>query len=258
MGGISLDGRLRVSGSTCQISTKAHEGRRALCCALPVGGPSPGAAAWADLAATLGRAYEVSAWIKTANVSGRGIAFVAIYQYDANDKLVTFRDFAAVHGTTPWTTLHLRVRDRTVGKTSPPVDGSLRRGGTVWIDDLKLCDVTGLAYHPMNTATGAPHDGLDTAPLALGMFDADYPLKRTTGAHSATGQAIVPTEPPLRLSPYRLGGFGHDWRRPARWIPLLEAPRPLRPKPRPARRPAGSLRGPFPRLVLGILRGRQH
>ena len=114
VGGFSLNGRLRVSGSTCQISPKAHDGHRALCCALPIGGPSPGASAWADLVTTPGRAYEVSAWVKTANVSGRGIAFVAIYQYDANDKLVTFRDFAAVHGITPWT------RHTFVFETEPP------------------------------------------------------------------------------------------------------------------------------------------
>ena len=99
------------------------------------------------------------------------------YQYDADDKLVTFRDFAAVHGITPWT------RHTFVFETEPPASVSTCRWvsttrGTMWIDDLRLSDVTGLAYHPMNTATGSPARRTDTAPLALGMFDADYPLKR--------------------------------------------------------------------------------
>jgi len=103
VGGFSLDGRLRASGKSCRISPEAHDGRHALCCTLPAGGTDSVANAWADLVATPGRAYEVSAWVKTDKIVGRGIAFVAMYQYDADGKLVTFRDFASVRGTTPWT-----------------------------------------------------------------------------------------------------------------------------------------------------------
>jgi len=222
VGGFSLDGRLRVSGKTCRISPEAHDGRHALCCTLPAGGPDSGASAWADLPATPGRTYEVSAWVKTEKVAGRGIAFVAMYQYDADGKLVTFRDFASVRGTTPWT------RHTFVFEPSPSVKrfhlslGLYEARGGVWVDDLRLSDVTGLSYRPMNTATGIPQDGLETAPLALGMFDADYPLKRVTAAHSAAGQSIVPPDLHLEtpLTGWAASGtIGDDQ---ARWIPLLE------------------------------------
>ena len=222
VGGLSLDGRLRVSGQTCRISPEAHDGRQALCCTLPAGGPDSGASAWADLAANPGRSYEVSAWVKTEKVVGRGFAFVAMYQYDADGKLVTFRDFAAVRGTTPWT------RHTFVFEPAPRVKrlhlslGLYDTRGSMWVDDLRLCDVTGLAYRPINTATGRPEDGLETAPLALGMFDADYPLKRVTGAHSASGQSIVP--PNLHLESPLTGwaASGTIGDNQARWIPLLE------------------------------------
>ncbi len=168
VGGFSLDGRLRVSGTTCRISPEAHDGRHALCCTLPAGGPNSGASAWADLAATPGRAYEVSAWVKTEKVVGRGIAFVAMYQYDADGKLITFRDFASVRGTTPWT------RHTFVFEPAPSVKrlhlslGLHEARGSVWVDDLRLSDVTGLAYRPMNTATGARRTALRPRPWRWG------------------------------------------------------------------------------------------
>ncbi|MGC8641945.1 MAG: hypothetical protein ACP5XB_18925 [Isosphaeraceae bacterium] len=222
VGGFSLDGRLRISGPNCRISREAHDGQQALRCALPAEGPDSGASAWADLPATPGRAYEVSAWVKTEKIVGRGIAFVAMYQYDAEGKLVTFRDFAAVRGTTPWTRYTFQFEPAPRVKRLHLSLGLYEARGTIWVDDLRLCDVTGLAYRPMNTATGTPRDGLETAPLALGMFDADYPLKRVTGARSAAGQSIVPAglriESPL--SGWAASGtIGNDQ---ARWIPLLE------------------------------------
>lgn len=221
--GFSLDGRLRVSGPACQISKDAHEGNHALRFSLPPAGGDSAAYAWADLAATPGRTFEISAWMKTKSVEGRGIAFVAMYQYDANDKLVTFRNFAEVRGATPWTRYAFEFEPAPTVKRLHLSMGFYQARGTMWVDGLRLIDVTGLAYQPMNTATGTPKDGLETAPLAIGMFDADFPLKRVTGVRSAPGQRIVPPDLHFEsaLSGWAASGVtGNDH---ARWVPVLEA-----------------------------------
>ena len=221
VGGYSLDGRFRVSGTRCQLTDAAHEGRRALLCAVPAQGTDAGANGWADLPAVPGRSYEVSAWVKTEAVTGGGIAFVAMYQYDDAGALVEFRDFAAVRGTTPWTRyVHVFTPRSNVARLHLSF-GLYQARGNAWIDDLRLCDVTGLAFRPMNTATGNPQDGLETLPLTLGMFDADYPLKRVAAARTARGQYVVPDglEVAGPLSGWAASGTVGEG---DRWVPLLE------------------------------------
>lgn len=223
VGGFSLDGRLRVSGPNCRRTTEKREGVHALLCETPPEGPNDNAHGWADLPATPGRTYEASVQARSEAVAGRGIAFAAVYQYDADGKLVEFRDFVALRGTTPWRRYSFTFSPRREVARIHVSFGFYLAGGRVWFDDFRLNDVTGLEFRPMNTATGTPGDGLETAPLALGMFDADYPLQRVAGARSAADQFIVPKDLVIAepLTGWAASGvLGADR---ARWVPLLEA-----------------------------------
>ena len=76
---------------------------------------------------------------------------------------------------------------------------------------------------PVNTATGAPGDGLQVSPAQIGIFDASYPLKRAVELRTATEQSIVDVpvtlaEPPAGWAASGVVGYDN-----ARWIPLLES-----------------------------------
>jgi hypothetical protein len=100
--------------------------------------------------------------------------------------------------------------------------GLYQARGTAWFDDIRLGNVTGVEFRPINTSTGTPADGLEVAPEQIGAFDASFPLKRACSLHRAPGQQVVP-EAVERQGEFRgwaaSGVIGYD---NARWVPLLE------------------------------------
>lgn len=102
VGGFSMDGQWRRGGEGAKIVADApQEGRFCAMAHFPEGAPG-GAHYWSDLPARPGASYQISGWMRTRDVTGRGMAFMAVYQHDAAGGLVEFLDFAKARATTPW------------------------------------------------------------------------------------------------------------------------------------------------------------
>jgi hypothetical protein len=236
----AIDGTWRRSAASA-YSTDESPWRGAQCAKVVVedetGLGSGGYAA--RVRVTPGRQYRVVGSLRTTQQTGPGMAYIALYQFDAQGQIVDFRDFAVVRAPGDWQTyLYSFI-------PSPRVDhvrvqfGFYRQSGTAYFDEVHLFDVTDALFQPMNTATGEPGDGLRVRPEQLGMFDPSYPLKRVVRVRTAGGQAIVQAtcDESLSLSGWAASGVlgSHQ----SRWVPLLEACDRY-----------GHLRGPVGALVL--------
>ena len=84
-----------------------------------------------------------SGWLKTAAVSGPGMAFFAVYQIAADGSLPEWRDTCRVSGSQDWKEYPYRFK---VHPQAVRVDlraGLFRCRGKAWFDDLRLTDETG-------------------------------------------------------------------------------------------------------------------
>jgi hypothetical protein len=75
----------------------------------------------------------------------------------------------------------------------------------------------------INTAYGFPQDDLQVEPKQIGMFDADFRLKRVATIRAAEGQAIVPAGSELHGAYEGYAATCVLGMSRARWTPLLEA-----------------------------------
>lgn len=75
----------------------------------------------------------------------------------------------------------------------------------------------------INTALGFPQDDLQVEPEQIGMFDADFRLKRVATIRAAEGQAIVTASDELHGAFEGYAATCVLGMNSARWIPLLEA-----------------------------------
>jgi hypothetical protein len=223
LGGPIVDGKWRRTSEHCTIVEESpHEGRYCAKASVPEGIASPSPQFHLDVPATPGTVYRLSGWVRTRRVVGSGMAFMALYQYDEEDKLVEFRDFVKIHGTTAWQRYDYRFTP-SAGVTRLHVKAGLYQAhGTAWFDDVRLGNVTGIEFRPMNTSTGTPADGLEVSPAQIGVFDPSFPLKRACTLRTAPGQHVI-REPIERDGELRgwaaCGVIGYD---DARWIPLLQ------------------------------------
>ncbi len=233
IGGSATDGQWRRASDRCTVVEEdPKEGRFVAKVDLPQDVPDPGAHAWLDLPAEPGKTYRISGWMRTRDVNGAGIAFIAIYQHDAAGKLVEHRDFASTRGTTPWQFYtHVFTPKPQVARLHV-FFGFYLAHGTAWFDDIRLVETTGLQFRPMNTSTGKPGDGLAVAPTQIGIFDPSFPLKRARKIRTAPDQHVLreavehsPHPSPLPQGEGTVSGWaasglvGYD---NARWVPLLE------------------------------------
>ncbi len=213
------------SGATAACTVVAetpHEGARCGRVIVPAeaGHGQPG---WEQrVPAIPGHRYRIRAAVRTRDISASGFSYLALYQYDAQDKLVEFRDFAQVRGTADW-------KEYTFDAVAAPSTavlvvrcGVYQASGTAWFDAFHLADTTGLEAKPMNTATGRPEDGLIVGAAQIGAFDADYRLRRVHSLRAAAGQALFPAAAACGpVQGWAAGAVrGVDQ---TRWTPLLDA-----------------------------------
>lgn len=88
-----------------------------------------------------GQTLTVSGWLRTKGVTpqgGGGYAFLAVYQYDSERKLLQSNDFCQLSGTHDWSSAHWTFR------TDPRIEylaihaGIFHATGTAWFDDVNL------------------------------------------------------------------------------------------------------------------------
>lgn len=223
VGGPLVEGKWRrTSEHASVVGESPQEGRYCAKTTAPYGEGSLNPQFHLDLAAEPMTVYRLSGWIRTDQVTGRGMAFLALYQYDAEGELVTFSDFASVHGTTDWQRYDYRFTPDAGVVRLHVKAGLYEANGTAWFDDVRLGDVTGVEFRPINTSTGEPGDGLEVAPAQIGVFDASFPLKRACSLRTAPGQHVVEQEIEREgeLRGWAASGvIGYD---NARWVPLVE------------------------------------
>jgi hypothetical protein len=203
------------------VAESPEEGARCLRLSVPPE-RAEGQAGWEQrVAATPGRRYRLRAAVRTRDIAGPCFAYAALYQHDAEDELVTFRDFAQVRGSSEWTEYAFETTADPRTAVLVVKCGIYRASGTAWFDGFALADVTGIEARPMNTATGQPQDGLVVSPAQIGVFDADYRLRRVQSVQAAAGQTIFP--PDVAFGPVQgWAASGVRGAEQTRWLPLLD------------------------------------
>jgi hypothetical protein len=224
-GGTVLDGQWRRDGDICTLSGDSPvEG--AYCAQVTVSPDNPREDRWyLDLTPRTGVTYRVSGWVRTRDVKpiGHGFAYIALYEYGADDKLGKWSDFAVVSGTQEWKQFHYDFSPAASTQRLHLKLGLYRATGTAWFDDIRLADITGAATHVMNTSNGKPGDGLEVSATQIGVFDASYPLQRVATIQPAEGQRIVPAGDMLAAPLSGWAASGVEGTDSARWVELLAA-----------------------------------
>ena len=145
-----------------------------------------------EVRVTPGRQYRASGAIRATQLAGPGIAYIAMYQFDAQGKYIDSRDFAVVREPADWQTFDYRFvpssRVDHVRVHFGFLPQERRRSTSTRFD---LFDLTEATCRPINTATGEPGDGLKVTPEQIGIFDPSYPLQRATQLRTAAGQSVV-------------------------------------------------------------------
>lgn len=117
--------------------------------------------------------------------------------------------------------------------------------GTIWGAQFRM--EHRMPQVRINTSQGFPQDELQVAPEQIGMFDADFRLKRASTIRPAAGQTIIGNDDEFsgHFEGYAatcVVGMNH-----ARWIPLLEAYDEAGRKRGPAGALVHHVRGPYAR-----------
>ena len=169
--------------------------------------------------------FYFEGWIRTAQVqpSPDGYAYAGIEQLDEKGEPVSAAglELERIQDSLPW---HKVARLITVGTGCRKLRvgfGLNNATGTIWGAQFRLERRSPQVR--INTALGFPQDELQITPDQIGMFDADFRLKRVASIRPAEGQTILGGS-------QELGGAFEGYAatcvvgmNQARWIPLLEA-----------------------------------
>lgn len=163
-----------------------------------------------------GGIYLVGAHARTENVQGPGFAFLAVYQYDGEGKLVTFKDFAQIRGTQDWKRYEEQFEIAPNAARVVFHGGLYLASGKMWFDEVTCAPVP--REERINAHYGKPEDGLVIAPTQLTLFSPDQPI---------LGQRLVSAGSKLLPSNWRSDGEVKGYeataqlRHSARWLPLV-------------------------------------
>ncbi|MCS7223312.1 MAG: hypothetical protein NZ959_01945 [Armatimonadetes bacterium] len=209
----------RTDQRACIVTQKeVYAGAQAAAVIIPA--DQENSATWhTQIPAEPGGTYRLSGWMKTEGIKGRGYAYLAYYP-SAGDRWIAPRDIAQVKGSTSW-------QQYSAIFTVPfPADGlSIRFGiylgsGAAFFDEIRLEKLERAPW--INTRYGSPQDGLEISPLQLGLFDADYPLRKVRRVRSVVSflNQWQMEAPESELSGFSACGV---LRGNARWVPILRA-----------------------------------
>lgn len=163
-----------------------------------------------------GEVYLVGAHIRTENVQGPGFAFLAVYQYDGEGKLVTFKDFAQIRGARDWRRYEERFEVAPGAVKVVFHAGLYLASGRMWFDEVTCAPVP--REERINAHYGKPEDGLVIAPTQLTLFSPDQPI---------TGRRLVAADGGIVEAGWRSDGAVKGFeataqlRHSARWLPLV-------------------------------------
>ncbi len=202
------EGWFPITGKECTLASEP--GCTGAACGRVDNTAPEGGSAWRTvLPVEPGRTYLVGARLKTGPVQGSGYAYMAVYQYAADGKILHFIDFIQKQQAADWQR-HETMVDVVPGAARVEFSaGFFRAAGTAWIDDVTCAPMPREVR--INAHYGKPEDGLIVEPDQLMMFSPDqkYEGACDKSEHPLTGQGYEATA--------QLAGF-------ARWYCLYPYP----------------------------------
>ncbi len=164
------EGWSAATPETCAVT--AEPGCAGAACGRVDNRPAGEGTAWrAVLAVEPGRSYLVGARLKTGPVQGSGYAYMAVYQYAADNSILHFTDFIQKTAASDWQR-HETLVDVLPGAARVEFSaGFYRASGTLWLDDA-TCGVMPREIR-INAHYGKPVDGLVVEPDQLMLFSPD-------------------------------------------------------------------------------------
>ncbi len=164
------EGWFPIPGNECTLA--AEPGCTGAACGQASNTAAEGGCAWRTvLPVEPGKTYLVGARLKTGPVQGSGYAYMAVYQYAADGKILHFKDFIQKQQATDWQR-HETMVDVLPGTTRVEFSaGFYRAAGTAWIDDVTCAPIP--REIRINAHYGKPEDGLIVEPDQLMLFSPD-------------------------------------------------------------------------------------
>ncbi|HOX37767.1 MAG TPA: hypothetical protein PL033_07245 [Candidatus Brocadiia bacterium] len=204
------------------VEDSPRSGQKCARVCVPQGGSLAHSMFRADIKPIAGHAYTAEGWMKTREIQGF-YAYMAVYQYDASDKLVEFQDFVQTRGTRDWRRYAYTFTANQMAARIQFQLGIYQATGEAWFDDAKLLDVTAVGNLRINTSEGAPKDGLEVRPDQIGVFDPSFPLKRVSRLVASPDQSIAPGDFELPLAATGWAATAVRGFHAAKYVPILDA-----------------------------------
>jgi len=193
---------------------------------VPAGLWNQNAAWYCDLPGSVERdQYFLQGWIRTADVrpAPDGYAYAGIEQLDTKGEQIyaASLELERIQDSRAWHKVE-RLIYLAPGCKKLRVGFGLRNAtGAIWGAQFSLEHRSPQVR--INTAQGFPQDELQIAPEQIGMFDADFRLKRVSTIRPAAGQKIVGGSGELSGTFEGYAATCVVGMNQSRWIPLLEA-----------------------------------
>lgn len=169
--------------------------------------------------------YLLQGWIRTEDVrpAPAGYAYAGIEQLNEKGEEIysASLELERIHASHPWHKVKSLVCLAPGCKKLRIGFGLKNATGTIWGAQFRLERRSPQVR--INTALGFPQDELQVTPEQIGMFDADFRLKRVSTIRPATGQKIMSDSGELRGAFEGYATTCVVGMNQARWIPLLEA-----------------------------------
>ncbi len=172
-----------------------------------------------------GDQYYLEGWIRTEGVrpASDGYAYAGIEQLDEKGNQIYGMnvELGRIQGSRAWHKVE-RLIYLAPGCRKLRIGFGLNRAtGTIWGAQFRLERRSPQVR--MNTALGFPQDELQISPEQIGMFDADFRLKRVATIRPAVGQSVINSTRELSGDFEGYAATCVIGMNQARWIPLLHA-----------------------------------
>ncbi len=169
--------------------------------------------------------YFIEGWIRTEDVrpAPDGYAYAGIEQLDEKGEPIyaASPELERIQDSLPWHKVERLIYLAPGCRKLRVGFGLLRATGTIWGANFSLERRS--PQLRINTALGFPLDELQTTQRQIGMFDADFRLKRVSAIRPAFGQKIINGTGELSGNFEGYAATCVVGMNQARWIPLLEA-----------------------------------
>lgn len=169
--------------------------------------------------------FYFSCWAKTEGVGDRydGFAYINLEQLDSSGQpiYVVKKEVVRLRGTNGWRRYQRETVANPETRRIRIQFGISKAFGSLWVDQVSLRKK--FPEIRINTAKGFPNDELRVTPQQIGVFDADYRLRRVSFLSIAEGQEVVKESFRLDGSFTGYAASGVLGTNHARWAPLINA-----------------------------------